>query len=139
MRDLIDDRKDDDYWWYSGGYADLVDSFEVETIFDEHDDDYQGDSYYLLKDGDKFGILIFGWGSCSGCDALQGCYTFEEVVTLRDELWQSISWDTLDATKTWVESHDFGDDWYSYRDAGRKFANRLYEYFGIDKEITSEC
>lgn len=73
-------------------YIELVESFEFEIIADAHTDDYQGDSLYLLKDGARIGLLEFGWGSCSGCDALQSCGSVEEVVALRDELYRNIKW-----------------------------------------------
>ena len=50
--------------------------------------DYQGDTYVVYGqslDG-PIRYLIFGWGSCSGCDALQACDTYEEVDMLMDNL-----------------------------------------------------
>lgn len=73
------------------------------------DGDYSGDSVILFRrpsDG-AFGILEYGWGSCSGCDALQGCDTVEEVNDLRDSLFESIKWfDSATACLEYVKSKD---------------------------------
>ncbi len=36
--------------------------------------DYQGDSMYMIRRGARFGMVRVGWGSCSGCDALEACH-----------------------------------------------------------------
>jgi hypothetical protein len=51
-----------------------------------------GDSRVLYQDGDMFGWLQFGWGSCTGCDALQRCETIEEVQNLMNRLQADIKW-----------------------------------------------
>ena len=53
-----------------GDYSPILLSFDAEIVLAADDQDYQGDSYVLYRRGDSFGVLIFGWGSCSGCDAL---------------------------------------------------------------------
>lgn len=120
-----------EYW----SYDELVDSFEVEVVFDEHDNDYQGDSYYLLKDGDKYGILVFGWGSCSGCDALEACYgDLAEATRLRDSLWESVDWMDEEGLRQYCATKRWDSEWYYYREAGRKFTERLKSHLGINGE-----
>lgn len=116
----------DDYW----SYDELVDSMEVKVLLMEEDQDYQGESYYLLKKGREYGILIFGWGSCSGCDALEACYgNREEATKLRDDLWSSISWKSKPDMRKYVNEKDWSLDYYYYERAGRKFGERVVEYF----------
>lgn len=85
---------------YFGGvydYNPLLQSFDYEIIIQVDDHDYQGDSRLLFRDvKDRYGILIFGWGSCSGCDSLQGCSSFEELEELRKELHNDITWKDSD-------------------------------------------
>lgn len=57
------------YFW---DYKPIVNSFG-KIIIQVNDGDYQEDSYILLEDDGRYGYLSFGWGSCSGCDALQAC------------------------------------------------------------------
>jgi hypothetical protein len=94
---------------YGYGYRDLVDSFEVKVLVEDQDDDYEGDSRYLLKSGRQYGVLVFGWGSCSGCDALEAAGSnLAEVTALRDELWNSIRWEHGPrAMLNYFESTDF--------------------------------
>lgn len=114
------------YW----SYQDLVDSMEVNVLLEEHDNDYQGDSYYLLKKGREYGILIFGWGSCSGCDELEACYGDRKGATrLRDDLWSSIVWMSKPDMRKYVNEKDWSLDYYYYERAGRKFGERVVKYF----------
>lgn len=74
-------------------YDDIVFHFGHDVLLDIHDHDYQGDSRYLLHSVEgSYGYLIFGWGSCSGCDALQACETYPELDQLIDSLESSILW-----------------------------------------------
>lgn len=84
-------------------YEDLVGSLGVEIILWRSDEDYQGDSYVAVKDGDRYGYLTFGWGSCSGCDALEACSSVDEFSALRDDLEGGITWfDSLPEFKDYV-------------------------------------
>lgn len=75
-------------------YGDLIESFEVEVVVEVDENDYQGDSWYLLRDGHRCGFLNFGWGSCSGCDALEAAWgNLAEITELRDDLWASVHWE----------------------------------------------
>lgn len=91
--------------------SDLIDTFEHEVLVEADDDEYQGSSVVLLRDGDRYGVLVFGWGSCSGCDALQACDTVEEATELRDELHRSILWFDLDEARRYITEHDWKGDW----------------------------
>lgn len=84
------------------------------------DDDYQGDSRVLFSDGQRYGHLQFGWGSCSGCDALQACETMAEIDDLRASLARSVIWfDTATAALDWFNSHDWEGD-YSWHNAEQR-------------------
>ena len=65
-------------------YRPMIDSFGYEILLQVDDKDYQGDSRLLFRDVSRYGILIFGWGSCSGCDSLQACESLEDVEKLRN-------------------------------------------------------
>lgn len=120
-------------------YDSLIESFEMELLIQVDDDDYQGDTFVLLRNDDQFGILIFGWGSCSGCDALEditdrygnGKSEVEIVKDLnefRDEMFSSISWRSRDEMVEYVSTKDFGLEWYGFNDGGRKFVKELKNY-----------
>lgn len=105
MKDLKDDCR---------LYSDLIDSFELDSLVEQHDDDWQGDSRYLFSDPNKdnrYGILIYGWGSCAGCDALDACDSHNERVELRDQLFDSIKWGTAKESLEYMNSHDWKGDY----------------------------
>lgn len=113
---------------YYGDYNVLLDSFEHEIVIQVDDIDYQGDSRVLFKDGDKFGILIFGWGSCSGCDALQACETDEEVVSLQRSLYNSIIWRSKEQTLDYFLNHDWKGDFGYGQKENQEFVEKAISY-----------
>lgn len=94
-------------------YDPMVECFG-DIVVTVSDRDYQGDTRYLLRSGDRWGILVNGWGSCSGCDALQACNSYEDLEKLRAGLGESIEWfDTASACaerlrqKDWEAHHSW--------------------------------
>lgn len=77
--------------WEICNYTPILEQFgEILIRVDEQD--YQGDSFLIYKKDGAYGYLCFGWGSCSGCDRLQGCSTIHEVQELMDSLYNDILW-----------------------------------------------
>ncbi len=111
---------------YLYDYQPMIDSMGYTILIQEDDRDYQGDTYILFHDGERLGILIFGWGSCSGCDALQACDSYADAEALRDKLLESILWhDGVEALGDYVESHDWEGDFMYHTDIGPQFLTRL--------------
>lgn len=93
------------------GYQDLIEKRgRVKIIASASDEDYQGDTLLLVQGDSGFGFLIFGWGSCSGCDAYEAAYDDDhELEELGDSLVRGIQWfDTLEAAEDYITS---GKDW----------------------------
>lgn len=107
-----------------GDYQPIVDSFGT-VIIQIDDSDYQGDSRVLYEDSGRFGWFQFGWGSCSGCDALQACDTWLDIQSLVDELRESIKWfDGKQDALLFFQTHTWDTD-YSYRsDEQKEFVAR---------------
>lgn len=80
----------------SGDHASLVRSFGVEILVEgtayDYEGSYTGDVLYLLEKEEYIGFFTFGFGSCSGCDALQGCSSWADLEELRQSLWRSVKW-----------------------------------------------
>lgn len=55
---------------------------------------WQGDYIYLLKNDDKYSFFVIGYGSCSGCDALESCDNDEEFNELKEDIINRIAWGT---------------------------------------------
>lgn len=94
-------------------YFALVESMGYEIITHADEGQYQGDSFFLLRDKNRgeFGYLNFGWGSCSCCDALEGCESIADVVKLRDDLHTSIKWDSAKNMLGFMLGHDWAGDY----------------------------
>ncbi|MBM3314458.1 hypothetical protein FJY71_01255 [candidate division WOR-3 bacterium] len=74
-------------------YTPLLESIGHQILVSVDEERYEGDSFLIVKDSaGKYGLLIFGWGSCSGCDALQGTRSYQEIEELRQNLIADIRW-----------------------------------------------
>lgn len=117
VKELWPELEETDYGRLSGApfYREIIGSFGYEELIEVSDDAYQGDSRYLLKNGNKIGWLRFGWGSCGGCDALQGCETIQDLQELYDHLYNSIRWfDTKEEALDFFKNHDWRGDYSGY-------------------------
>ena len=97
-------------------HEDIVRSFNFDILIDSHDGSFSGDSWYLLGNGSSYGYLVFGWGSCSRCDALLGCKDADDLAELYNQLLNKIVWKNSKAdmynyfkTKDW-ELEFYNDD-----------------------------
>lgn len=118
--------KDKGYWY---DYQPMLKEFgEILVQIDE--DNYQGDSYLLYKRDNQYGFLIFGWGSCSGCDALQSCDNIDEVQELMDQLFSDIKWfDSLEEVKEYLSKDAIQELKYYYRTTEfKQFRKQVYEH-----------
>lgn len=75
---------------------------------------YQGDHVALLRRADgAYGFTVIGYGSCSGCDALEGCGSLASVDALRDELDNDIEWNVdPKALAATLMSKDEANHWW---------------------------
>jgi len=116
----------EDGMWCS--YEIIIEQFG-EILIIVYDDSYQGDCRVLLKKDNKFGILLFGFGSCSGCDALQSCDTYEEVDDLIEGMYDSIFWfDDLQSCKKWVRNRDWPLQYSWHCEETKDFIKQVMHY-----------
>ncbi|MFA5322051.1 MAG: hypothetical protein WC373_05200 [Smithella sp.] len=117
--DILD--KEDGYFFSTGDYEPILKSFgEVKIQVD--DKDYQGDSRVLYKKDNKYGYLQFGWGSCSGCDALQACDSYKAIDDLICQLNESIKWfDSKEEALKFFQSHDWDGDYSTNSEEQKQF------------------
>ena len=88
-------------------------------------DDYQGDTWVLYQRGDEWGVLTYGWGSCSGCDAALSCMSWEDAAELINRLVDSIVWRTKDDMLAWLVDDDARAGEWDYRE-GKPFRAKAF-------------
>jgi hypothetical protein len=122
-----------------GNYQPMLDSFGYDVLLQVDDDDYQGDSRILYEDGNRYGILIFGWGSCSGCDSLQGCDSYQEIENLRAELHNGIMWfDSATHALDYFIHHDWGGDYGGGLEWSKRFVKESIKILKIKQEFLTD-
>lgn len=102
---------------------------DLGTVLVRHDDDdYQGDTRLALKLGPKlYGFVVIGWGSCSGCDALQASDTPAAVDELIADIRRDVkTFPTLKALKRYVADDGGRKGAHSWHVEGwRAFADKV--------------
>ena len=114
----------DDGWFCVSNYSPMLKEFG-NILVQVDDEDYQGDSRVLYEKDGKIGYLNFGWGSCSGCDALQACENINEVQNLMSGLNNEIKWFDCkaDALKYFNE-HDWEGDYSWHEEEQKQFIEK---------------
>jgi hypothetical protein len=126
----IDVRKlyeaDGGWGWYD--YTPMIEAFgKVAIRIDDHG--YQGDSRILYDNDGKIGYLLFGWGSCSGCDALQACDDLDDIQKLCDDLQGMIKWfESKEEALTYFREHDWDGDYSWWYDETKEFVAKVIAY-----------
>lgn len=79
---------------------------------------YQGDEVYVLRDGERCGLVVIGYGSCSGCDELDAVAPWgddgdwSEVIALSDRLRSEVHWEpSTDDLRRWIDVNPENDWW----------------------------
>ncbi len=99
-----------EYYYPSESYDSIVASAGT-VIKDWNIGYWQGDYVYLLKNGNKFGFTVVGYGSCSYCDALEGCENDKQVEELKQEIVNGIFWGTAEEVEAYA-INDNANRWY---------------------------
>lgn len=121
-----------DYFYGPSDYRPMVESMGT-VLLEVTERDYQGYSRFLLKDNDRYGYLMFGWGSCSGCDALQACNSYEEIHKLRKELYRNIVWKSRDEMLKYMQDHDWQGDAAGNTEECREFVQKSIRQLFLDQ------
>jgi hypothetical protein len=93
------------------------------------DDDYSGDTQLLYADnGNGFGYLSIGWGSCSGCDALAGCESYKDIAELIQHLESTIKWASREDMLQFFKEHDWEGDFWRDKENCKDFVKQVIAY-----------
>lgn len=122
----------DGYWFNPTnydymGYDALIDFIGEQVVWVTLSS-YQGDHLYLLKERTtgQFGYLCQSYGSCSHCDILQGCVTFEDYEDLLEDMLDETIWfDSPQEAYTWFTERDWeGTHLWYYREDLEEFIQK---------------
>lgn len=101
-----------DFAGYGSDYQPMLNTFG-DILVQVDDTDYQGDTRILYRKGERYGFLNFGWGSCSGCDALAACSSLRDVAELMMKLEGDIKWfDSLNGAKEYLSDPERAGSYY---------------------------
>lgn len=119
---LYPEFKDGDY--EPGDYSPIIKDLG-NVLVRVDDKDYQGDSRALIESEKGIGVLIFGWGSCSGCDALQSCDTVKELDRLIERIQSDTKWfkDKQEALN-YFKTHDWEGDYSWHQEETKEFIEK---------------
>lgn len=121
------DPDDDSDWFSASDYTPVLERLGT-IVVRVDEEDYQGDSYVLYSGGGErsgtWAFLTFGWGSCSGCDALQGCESVEEVVTLLEQLRNDMRWGTTEEITAILNAPEREGEWYAREESWSAFREK---------------
>lgn len=117
--------KVDDYWSFYD-YDPIINDLG-EPLVNVTGGSYQGDYYILLKNESRYGFVVIGYGSCSGCDALQSCHSYEAVQELINEITANVKWfDSLQETKAYISDDGLRKvNFYYYEDEWKEFVSKV--------------
>ncbi len=114
-------------------YDEVLATFGLDILLQVDDRDYQGDTRVLFDDGSgRVGWLQFGWGSCSGCDALQACESQDQVDALAAQLRAEIRWFATRAEAgEFFATHDWEGDYSWHHDEQQQFVSKARALLGV--------
>lgn len=131
--------KEDGDWWYPS-YEDLFAAGGLTVEAYKMFGSYQGDAIAVVSDGQRKGIAVFGYGSCSGCDALEAAQPwFDEpkdwskMNSLAESMISDIKWAdgrTLGAVAAALIDDKYPADWFVYDVECKDFLQSLIDAEG---------
>jgi len=121
--DLYDRQYD---YFNSPRMEELIKSTNSDVINTTYLGNYSGDALMILRRDNKFGLLIFGYGSCSGCDALKACNDYKDLYNLREALHKSVIWKEYTEFVEYLKDKDWDAEFYC---AGDKKRTTLIKQF----------
>lgn len=120
----------DGYWSGPCGYEPIVRECG-RVLLERSDSDYQGDTFAVVERDGRFGFLGFAWGSCSGCDALQACDSYDAVGELADRMIDGVVWEpSLRDLLAWLDrAEERNDVWAApWMDAEDRQASTFHKF-----------
>ena len=127
-------------------WEDLVQDLGPKVVAMSERNDYQGDYFVLLRDGNDWGWLVIGYGSCSGCDELEGEWysalyhdhdhdksPSEAMNDLVERLRREVRWGTAQEIETYLRDAAFyPQNWWASDAANFIYTVAMPALRGVD-------
>ena len=114
------DLKDEHDYFNVPHMEELIKSSGCDVIGSLRLGSWSGDVIMVLRANNKFGLLVFGYGSCSGCDALQACDNYKELFDLRENRYDSVVWKEYEEFVDYLKNKDWETEFYCAGDKKKK-------------------
>lgn len=108
--------------------TDMINSWGYEVVASKAFGTYQGDMVAILKDENRTGIVVIGYGSCTACDALQAAYLqgensddWQDLIDLAEQTKRNIVWRPTPEELLAMWATDDVPQWYSYETGVNEF------------------
>ena len=110
-------------------YKSLLESTGVVVVAEEMVGDYQGDYLYLVRGDKGWGFVVQGYGSCSGCDALEAATSLKDLDNIRQEMSRSTHWEKTKADMLgyFEQGKAAPQNWYWSDQGGKKAMAKIME------------
>ena len=120
--------------WGVYDYSPIIEHFG-EVLLQKDLGHYQGDTLVLYKHDDgSYSYLSFGWGSCSGCDALRACTSYEDINELIENLDNArIVKDSSTEMLEYFQGKDWQIEWFWYEEGAKNFVKEAIEILKGEK------
>ena len=132
-----EEQEQEQEWSYFSeyNYDPIINSFG-EVVLRKTIGEYQGDTYAIVKKGDLLGYLAIGWGSCSGCDALQACSSHDDVARLIGHIASNVRWGSAADLLHYFTTHDWEGDYIYHDEEFKEWKDEVVKW--LEKEVAHE-
>lgn len=101
-------------YYHPPTYEEGLNSLGIEVLEWVTFGSYQGDYAVILKKENMLGFIVIGYGSCSGCDALEACRSPEEYNQLISAIVKGIYWGTPSELISKINDNFDDNNWYRH-------------------------
>jgi hypothetical protein len=118
------------YFSHPFDYSPIIENIG-NVIIRVKDKDYQGSTRLLLEKDECYAIFVYRWGSCSGCDTLQACKSYENVQKIMDNFNKRVEWKNKEEIVSQIKSEWLNKenlDWHEEEELD--FISQLKEWVG---------